>query len=264
MSTPEKLTDDPLWQRFGHSIWVRPLRLLCEHGTPPSDTTILSVGHPEKGPLPFGAISRTLKGQLIFWPVLPQKRKANYGGGPGDIDHVTLHLATRKAHITWFDEAGQREHYSESWRAIEIPDTGLALWFRFFVQWRLLFERDPIIEFPLKTPAGDEDRRTNEFKRFVTSLRAEQLPLPPLDGGNFVLLNVFLASRSLPEITWQKDAILAGGVDGVVEGWPDGTFNVQPSNLALGDLEIAFAACCPPGSLRDAISIGLPRRPKKA
>lgn len=245
------------------SLWLRPLRLLFDHGTPPCDCTILAFKDTPQGDLPFGVVTKTKDNRVICWPDLPTKpQPASEFGIPVFIDHVTLEFPSQKMHVTWFDDDGKREHHSQAWRLHPFDGSGVALWFKLMVRCSVLEDQDLRVERNIKSPTSDVERRKAEFARYANSIKFQRIKLPPgKPEGDYVFVVIYVVIDPGAEIVLTSDMFLAGGnVDDVVDGWPDGSvFGIQPIKFKVSDFEMVVATACPPGNLDPDVFLGFPR-----
>lgn len=245
------------------SLWLRPLRLLFDKGTPPCDCTVLAFSETPHGDLPFGVMTKTNNNRVVFWPVLPTNpQPASDFGTPVVIDHVTLEFPSQKMHVTSFDDDGEREHHSQSWRLHEFDNSGVALWFKVMIRWSVLQDQDLRVQRNVKSPTSDVDRRKAEFVDYANNIKFQRIKLPPGDPeGDYVFVVVYIVTDPAKQIALTTDMFLAGGsVDDVIDGWPDGSvFGIQPIKINTNDVEMVVATACPPGKLRQDVVLGFPR-----
>lgn len=245
------------------SLWLRPLRLLFDQGTPPSDTIVLGFGPTRDGVLPFGAVTHTNNNRLIFWPVLPKKVQAvGEFGAHGVIDHVTLEFPSRKMHVTRFDDDDQRQHFSRKWRIQQFDDSGLALWFNMIVSWSVLKDQDRWLQRNIKAPTSDVERWKAEFTRYANSIKLQGIRLPPGEPeGNYVYADVYVVTDPTKSIQPTAEIFLSGGsVDDVIDDWPAGNvFGIQPMKIRVGQVDLVVVTACPPGVLKQDVVLEFPR-----
>lgn len=244
-----------------HFLWFRPLRILFDEGKPPSSGTVVSIDAATDEMLSIGILSKTDKGRVIFWPLLPTKPTfETQFGGSEVIDHITLDPSL-KMHVTWY-ENGDSKHHSESWKAHEFSDAGLAIWFKLLIRWSLIDGQPRQHERELALPRTDEERRMREFECWTKSLSIAKLKAPPRNKhGDFLFCVFYVVADFAHTDHLTSDMVFCGGgIDKIVDGWPDDEpVQIRPMKTAIGDTELVVATACPPGALIPDVVMGFPR-----
>jgi len=55
------------------SLWLRPFRLLTEHGKPVGQILAFTIPVSNDKSMPVGMLTLTDRNRLVFWPVLPRR-----------------------------------------------------------------------------------------------------------------------------------------------------------------------------------------------
>ena len=245
------------------SLWLRAPRQLTIHGKPVGRILVFTISLTHEKRMPFGMLTLTTKNRLVFWPVLPHGAKlASTGSGVDIPDHITLELASEKTHITAYRATGQPIHRG-AWKSKALPNSDLRLWFLVMMRISTILQQDLAVQRVVKMPPSDKDRRLKEVARYVDSLLFVDVPLPTMVAETqYIYCGVFLASDFIapdrvPSTLLPCDDSLADQV----EGWSAGSeFPFTVTQLKLGQQTICLATGCPPGTLRDDVFIGFPRK----
>lgn len=261
-SNPEFTTID----RDDTSLWFRPLRQLLEQGKPLGPTKVLAFGTLPEGNLPFGALSETRKGRIIFWPVLPRRfRLCGDEHAALVTDHATLELPSGKIHVTSYDEGGQVAHHSQGWRLRASPVPGFAVWFQLLVRRSVLQEQLNAVDQNVSIPTTDQERRVAEFRKYAQQLHVQRVQVPPgADAANFFFCEICVKHPGSSDTRKPPDVHQIGPFpDGLIKGWADDDQIVlQPMRLTLGEVELLVVTGSPPGELTEEY-FGFPQAPRR-
>jgi len=246
------------------SVFLRPLRQLLEQGKPVGQVHCLTTGSNPQRRLPFGMLTETKKGRLVFWSVLPRDTHVLCPGSSlSVIDHITLELPTGKSHVTGYDHSGRRVH-SGLWELQHMAESRLALWFTLLVPMSVLLDQDNAVQRVVRAPTPDAKRRIDEFVRYTRSMRPHHMALPsPQEETNCVWLTVFLsppASGCADVGTWLTPVLktLGDQVEGLAA---DCRVRALAYPVRIGTRTVCVVVACPPGELRNGVVLGLPRQP---
>jgi hypothetical protein len=252
------------------SLWFRPLRQLLEDGKPPSEVTVLTFRDMQTGAYPFGVLAHTKNNRIIFWPVLAKNADMVAGvGKEGVIDHITLELPSEKFHVTAYDATGEPSHceaadfgHRQAWRLQRFEDSGVALWFTLSVKWSTLVDQETAVQRLAKAPnAADAKRREQIFRQYAAKIKIVDIPLPTgVTAPEYVYCNVFYVTEPEEEIKLTPNIFLLGDINAVVDGWTDGTFEIQSKRLLCEQTQFLIATACPPGTVRREVFLGFPRQ----
>jgi hypothetical protein len=253
------------------SLWFRPLRQLLKQGKPVGAVTFLTFRGADTGAYPFGALTHTEKGRIVFWPVLPTDADMVFASGKtGVIDHITLELSNEKTHVTAYDAGGKPSHRSatdlgrrQPWRLFRFEGSGLAIWFTLLAKWSVLLDQQTVVQRCMHAPTPAEaERRKRAFERYAAQLKLVDVPLPVKCGSpEYVYCVVYLVTDPSGGVNPTPDIFPNGDVDSVIDGWREGTeFEVQSKLLTYERTQFVIATACPPGTMRQDVSFGFPQR----
>ena len=252
------------------SLWFRPLRQLLQQGKPVGPMIVLTFSGADTQAYPFGVLTHTEKGRIVFWPVLPTNADMVAADGKiGVIDHITLELANEKTHVTAYDAAGRPSRcgatdfgHSQSWRICRFEGSGLAVWFTLLVKWSVLLHQETAVQRCVRAPTPAEAERLKQvFASHAARLKFVDFPLPLRSGTPEYVYCVIYFITDPNRIKLTSDIFLHGHVDSVVDGWPEGNeFEIQPKNLLYEQTQFVIATACPPGTMRQDVFLGFPRR----
>lgn len=252
------------------SLLLRAARMLLQDGKPLGQLTMLSFPTSEHGALPFGALTHTQKGRVVFWPVVPRQTEMTaYPGAVKIFDHLTLELTNEKTHATAYDAAGKAQHYDasdfghfQSWRLQHMEGTGLALWFSILVRWSVLQDQDLAVQRRASMPTADTARRTMEFLRFASQIKPMDVPLPSgPPAGDYVCCFAYVVTDNSHKIEVTSDAFDPGVFSSKVNGYsvpPE--LEISALKLNYAETQFVFAVACPSGTLTEELIVGYPRK----
>jgi len=252
------------------SLWFRPLRQLLQQGKPVGPMTVLTFRGADTGAYPFGVLTHTKKGRIVFWPVLPTNADMVAADGKiGVLDHITLELANEKIHVTAYDGTGKASRcgatdfgHGQSWRLCRFEGSGLAIWFTLLMKWSVLLDQETAVQRLVQAPTPAEaERRKQVFVRYAARLKFVDVPLPLRSGTPEYVYCVVYFVTDPNGVNLTSDIFLQGDVDSVVDGWPEGiVFEIQPMKLRYEETQFVIAVACPPGTMRQDVFLGFPRR----
>lgn len=244
-----------------NSFVLRSLRFLFEDGKslPQMNTLWFPTG--DGGQLPFGIVTCTDAGRLVFWPPLPTDiPMLSEDGEKGVTDHVTLELSNGQSHVTSFNGCGTRRHFRRGWGLHEIPGSGLAQWFTFLVPWHVVERQDLVLEVSVRSPTSDQERRLEEFRKYAAEGRQQLVSLPPERLGDYVYAVFYLCTGDKLDLPRVQDTFLCN-IDSNVTGFSDGTFfSIFPTLIQVGPIRLLVAAATPPGKAKDEVAFGFPTK----
>lgn len=241
------------------SIWLRAIGQLIRHGKPLGQAVALVFKAPDLGLLPFGIVTATENNRLVFWPVLPSGVDMPCGDIEA-VDHITLEVPSGRSHVTGYKNNRESIHHTQAWKLHHFPGTGLDSWFIFLVKLSVLREQSQAVQRKVAMPTTDKERRVEEVSRFIQRLKIAHVALP--DGsaaGDYIAAAVYLVTGTFDEQTFSGSVFPADVMAPEVNGWPNGPFELGRAKVAVGTTTIAVAAARPPGTLKEAISLGFPR-----
>lgn len=115
----------------------------------------------------------------------------------------------------------------------------------------------------VRFPNSDAKRRESEFVKYAQSFKPVFVKVPPRNPvGDFLYCICYLVTNPYVTPTLTKEMLLFDRrTDDLIDDWPDGTVSdVQLYDFNVGNSHLALASSCPPGQMRDAVSLGLPHR----
>ncbi len=235
------------------SLWLRPFRPLLEEGKPLGNVLFL-VLHAQGRGYAFGALTRTDKERLIFWPAIPRGvTTVSENGTKGVMDHLTLELVSGKTHVT----TSVRGHHPGGRRPERFEEAGLGFWFVLAVEWRDLQDQDDWLERRIATPASDEARRKAELEDALGRIRLLRIESPsPPQEQTYVLTAFYLADDTDRQVLFTPGMLppLPGGSD-----QEDVWNRARLTRFGVGDSKLVIVTACPPGALEGGPVFGLPR-----
>lgn len=245
------------------SFWYRSMRMLFDNGMPLPPMTILACELPSSSKRLLGCITQTQEQRLIFWPPLPRDVPMLKADGKGAAtDHVTLELANKKSHATWFNAKGERDHRRDGWVLDVRQDCALSLWFNLFVPFSVLMEQDHAMNVDVPMPSTDADRRVEKFKQYGSQCRVETIKLQhDQSSGDYLFSQFFLQTgETLSNEGLQIDLRQNGLGDLVTEFDAASPVSFMPLPLRVGVSTIVIYSAAPPGKAKEGVMLGFPHR----
>ena len=239
------------------SVWIRPLRLLFQSGSPLSPIVYLTLELPGQT-VPIGAATETQRGRLIFWPALPGDGiMVTPNGQPALPDHVTLELSSGKCHLTSIDANGNRDHMSRQWSLYGAGNGESQFWFHMIFKTEMLLSQQDSLDFWVQSPPSDLERRKAEIQRHAERARHIKLKAATIQG-DYVWCALYISAGdnkkpSVPEETLRFDAAL----NGLVNGWPEGNSAVMcPNGGQVGGSSLMILIGGPEGEAQQPVALG--------
>lgn len=234
----------PLGKR--NTIWFRPIRTLLDAGVPAMPITYLMIDVAGERAYPIGALCKTRKRRLIFWPLLTTRLRSMVEEDEL-IDHMTLELASGRSHRTGYKEQEPWRGDSES-KIVPVDNHPLSFWFANGVDWNTIRHEPMMAEVWATTPKPDEERRKQEFTKFAEKAVFISLPFlsrPP--GESFVLSYFYLVQGDIESAEIPNP--LFPSLKNLVPDIGDQEIALQVSRLMIGDVGIVWACAWIGGSI---------------
>lgn len=186
-----------------NTIWFRPIRTLLDDGIPAMQITYLMIDVDSDKAYPIGALCKTKRDRLIFWPLLTTKLKSETEKEEL-IDHVTLEIASSRSHSTGYEKT-EAWHSDREWKLTPVEKYPLKFWFANGVDWNTIRHEPVRAEVWVSTPKSDEARRKDELKNYASKIILKRLPIPTRPQAEAFLLSYLyllegdLGSAKLPD-----------------------------------------------------------------
>jgi len=240
------------------SVFWKPLQRLFQDGNPIDPVTILFYDMGDGRRLPFVAIARTPGNRIILWPPSDALEPGEFADGHTfPVHHATLELPNGETHFTRFDPNGQRIHEDHGWKLASLED-GLRLWLIGAFHVALLEKQIGALERDVKMPQSDSKRREEEFLRYASQMTRVAINTPPLRGDCFVTVIHLLPDGANFRGPVKPAHFPMGSFwNDWIDGWSDDdTFQVAPTEINVGGVNILLLTASPLGHLKGACFLG--------
>ncbi len=234
------------------TIWFRPIRTLLDSGVPAMPITYLLIDVAANRSHPIGALCKTEKGRLIFWPLLTTGLRSRITKDQL-IDHITLELASGHTHRTGYEQHRPWHDDRES-KIVPVDNYPLSFWFANGVDWNAIRHEPLMAQTWAKTPKSDEERRKAEFKEFAS--KAVFIRLPPQDrppGESFLLSYFYLVYGDIEAA--EAPNPLFPSLQNLIPNIGDQTIPFRGSVLHIGDIALIWTCGWIGGSIQGSTLI---------
>lgn len=234
----------PLGKR--NTIWFRPIRTLLDSGVPAMPITYLLIDVATDRSHPIGALCKTERDRLIFWPLLTTRSRSAVR--PEElIDHITLELASGRTHRTGYGVQGSWHDHLKS-KIVPVDTHPLSFWFANGVDWNTIRHEPLQAQAWAKTPKADEERRKEEFKRFASKAVYRRFPGQTRPPGESFLLSYFYLVHGDAEEAKATNSLFPP-LKTLIPDVGDQTISFRGSILSIGDVLLKWTCAWVGGSI---------------
>lgn len=254
------LIDHRPWQSPAETaLLFRACRQLIEEGKPLGQAYLIAVNLDDRGVRPFGVLTTTGKNRTIYWPVAPLEAYTAVEAGTHRLtDHITLELPSMRSHVTMYDEHGNRDHSEIEWRPGRPSSDGLSLWFFVVARLESILGQPLHVERDVPLPLTDSDRRLEEFKKFVSTVKHVEIAVPPVAHDGDYLLACFQTADESVKIPNPPSLPRLDNLERVIAGCPENTEVLFATNLLRPTpIQVLVSIASPPGRCKEEM-IGFP------
>lgn len=229
------------------TIWFRPIRTLLDSGVPAMPITYLLIDVAANRSHPIGALCKTDRGRLIFWPLLTTRLRSRVKTDEL-IDHITLELASGRTHRTGYDQ--QRPWHDDlTSKIVPVHNYPLSFWFANGVDWNTIRHEPLMAQAWAETPKSDEERRKAEFKEFASKAVFIRLPHEDRPPGESFLLSYFYLVHGDIEAA-EAPSPLFPSLQNLIPDIGDQTIPFRGSVLQIGDTALIWTCGWIGGSIQ--------------
>jgi hypothetical protein len=248
------------------SLFLRSARQLTKYGKPVGRNFVLTAPTDQERQMPFGILTLTPKGRLVFWPALPRLSCVITTHSFAVPDHITVEFPSERVHVTSYDDAGKSISSGDGWRSALVDRQDFRFLFSYMSRLSVIVDQDVLVSRKFETPASDDARRKIELEKFAADLIPLPVTFPAISkDSQYLYCGAFVAPEMVTSQDLPKSLFPNKGIGDTVRDWPcDSEFPINlakiPIEIPVRKMSLYLAVAFPPGELIDEVAFGLPRR----